>query len=124
MSAALAIIEYQQQLLFLQRSQRTSRASQWCLPGGRIHQHESPESACLREVREETALVVTPKQLVLQTSDCYYFSCQLLQLGPVLLNPRESSDFAWVRPKRLLKLGYIMDFHTLIPLLRRLGYRL
>ncbi len=124
MAAALALIEHRQQLLFLQRSAYTSRPGQWCLPGGRINAQESPEAACIREVFEESALEVKIRDLVLNSAQCYYFRCDLVSLKPVRLSPRESSQFAWVEPLKLLKLGYIMDYHTVIPLLKQLGYTL
>ena len=122
MSAALALIEHKQRLLFLKRSVLTSRPGQWCLPGGRINANETPEEACIREVFEEAALKVKVRQLVLQSAQSYYFNCELLSEAVVRLNPRESSRFAWVDPLKLLKLGYIMDFRTVIPLLKDLGY--
>lgn len=124
MSAALALIEHQQRLLFLKRSAQTSRSGQWCLPGGRINAHESPEVACIREVLEESALEVRIRELILQNEYAYYFRCELVAITPVRLNPRESSEYAWVKPAKLLKLGYIMDFHTVIPLLQQQGYPL
>lgn len=124
MSAALALIEHQQRLLFLKRSLYTSRSGQWCLPGGRINTHELPEAACIREVFEESALEVSIRQLVWQSEQSYYFTCDLLAKTPIRLNPRESSHYAWVEPVKLLSLGYIMDFHTVIPLLKKLGYGL
>ncbi len=37
---------------------RAPSAGTWSLPGGRIEQGETPEAAAVREVREETGLVV------------------------------------------------------------------
>jgi ADP-ribose pyrophosphatase YjhB (NUDIX family) len=44
----------------------TQRADngQWCLPGGRMESGESASECCVREVLEETGLVVTVEHLV------------------------------------------------------------
>ena len=44
----------------------TQRADngQWCLPGGRMESGESASECCVREVLEETGLVVTVERLV------------------------------------------------------------
>ena len=55
-----AIFDDQGRLLVMQRAPEGT----WCLPCGWIEPHESPEEAVVREVREETGLSVTPRELV------------------------------------------------------------
>jgi len=50
-------------LLLIKRGHEPE-AGRWSLPGGRIEPGESDEQALVREVREETGLVVTPGRLV------------------------------------------------------------
>jgi ADP-ribose pyrophosphatase YjhB (NUDIX family) len=54
-------------LLLVQRGHDPHRGL-WSLPGGRIEEGESPEQAVVREVREETGLVVTPVRPVGQVT--------------------------------------------------------
>ena len=56
---------------------------QWMTPGGGLEANETPEECCIREVAEETGLVVNPKECFLVMNeyyeDCkyvsYYFDC-------------------------------------------------
>jgi len=50
-------------LLLIKRGHEPE-AGRWSLPGGRIEPGESDQQALVREVREETGLVVTPGRLV------------------------------------------------------------
>jgi len=54
-------------LLLVQRGHDPHRGL-WSLPGGRIEEGESPEQAVVREVREETDLVVAPVRPVGQVT--------------------------------------------------------
>ncbi|WLQ13422.1 NUDIX hydrolase [Hahella aquimaris] len=121
--AVWAIIEYKAELLFVQRSARTTRAGQWCFPGGGVKHGETPEAACVREVQEETGLQVKVQRLVAQVGGEYYFICALEALPPVVqLKQNECVNHAWVTPQRLPRLGTIMNFRVVAPLLRKLGY--
>lgn len=45
-------------VLFLRRSEKCSRAHGWDFPGGGVEAGENPVDACIREVLEETGLMV------------------------------------------------------------------
>ncbi len=44
--------------------QRTTEGNQWSLPGGAIDPGEKPSEAVIREVQEETGLIVSPTQII------------------------------------------------------------
>jgi 8-oxo-dGTP diphosphatase len=88
-------------LLLIQRGHDPHRGL-WSLPGGRIEAGESPEQAVVREVREETGLVVTPQHPVGHVTipgdgvvfDVVDFACTLTPPGQ---EPVAGDDAAAVR---------------------------
>lgn len=55
-AGAVAIIEHEGRVLALRQAHRTG----WSLPGGLIDRGEQPRDAVIREVQEETGLVIEP----------------------------------------------------------------
>ncbi len=51
-------------VLLTQLSETTTRPGAWTLPGGGVHHGEDPRAAAVREVQEETGLVVTLGRLL------------------------------------------------------------
>lgn len=88
-------------LLVIQRGHDPHRGL-WSLPGGRIEAGESPEQAVVREVREETGLVVSPGRPVGRLAipadgvvfDVVDFACAL---APPDQHPVAGDDAADVR---------------------------
>ena len=60
--------------------------NRWTLPGGGAEGHETPEECCVREVEEETGLIVTPKRRFLIINELYgdrkfessFFECEVV----------------------------------------------
>ena len=60
-----------------------SKIGQWMIPGGGIEENETPMECCIREVAEETGLVVKPEKCFLVMNEyyedwmfvTYYFQC-------------------------------------------------
>ncbi len=121
--ASWAIIENRGLLLFVQRSTKTSRAGQWCLPGGSIKNEETAIDACIREVKEETDLDVLVINKVASPKNEHYFRCQLTSSRiDVSLKKNECQSHQWIIPENLLDLGMIMNLKELYPLLTEIGY--
>ena len=88
--------------------------NKWSLPGGHIDEGETPEQACVREVLEETNLVVDICSLMLikKTADTVIniFSCHVdsdqLQL---ILDAHEHVNLKWVNKAELQELDCIYD---------------
>ena len=120
--SVFGIVVADSEVLFLKRSDTTSRPGQWGLPGGGVKKGECPERACIREVEEEAGLVVSVARSVGTFSHTRYFLCGPGDAGrEVRLAKSESSDYAWVAPKECMKIGPIMDLGRLLPLFESLG---
>ncbi|SQA97434.1 8-oxo-dGTP diphosphatase [Cedecea neteri] len=62
---AAGIIRNQQGEIFItQRAADAHMANKWEFPGGKIEAGESPEQAVIRELQEETGIVVQSTSLV------------------------------------------------------------
>ena len=55
MAAGAVVVDRFERILLVRRA-RTPSAGEWTLPGGRVEEGESPGSAAVRELREETAI--------------------------------------------------------------------
>ncbi|MGV3526634.1 MAG: NUDIX hydrolase [Candidatus Sericytochromatia bacterium] len=118
-----AIIEEQGQILLVQRSATTSRAGQWCFPGGGIKRGETPETACLREAQEETGLRIAVGRLVVVVNGAHYFACALAEAEQTLvLKMNECQAYRWIEPAQLLSVGKVMSLRQVVPVLAQLGY--
>jgi 8-oxo-dGTP diphosphatase len=122
MSSAWALIQHQQQILFVRRSFDRGRGGQWCLPGGTMWKNERPDVACVREAFEETGLRVTIERPLAVFQDAHYFWCRLNSPRHALnLRIQECIDSNWIVPLDLLTLGTIMDLRRMFPLLSHCG---
>ncbi len=83
----------------------------WEFPGGKCEAGESPESAVVRECREETGLAVSPKSLRRRVEhvyphghvELYYFDCEP---DDPAIEPDPSGGFAWVAASELPGLAF------------------
>jgi 8-oxo-dGTP diphosphatase len=83
------------------------RAGRWELPGGFCQGWEHPADAAVREAREELGVEVALGDFlgmylgdyeyqgeILPVLDCFWLARPLG--GPIVLDPRESSDYRWL----------------------------
>src|SRR5690606_24304986 len=72
----------------------------WNFPGGGIEEGETPEEACIREVKEETGLNVMVHRLLHEKNDKYSFHCEViggeLFLDKTLAENADIIEIAWV----------------------------
>ena len=95
--AAAAIRDPHGRLLLIKENYDRRRYS---LPGGAIDDGETPEQACLREVREETGIEarIDDRIGVYQLVDgweVYLFACSIVDGSPMLPDGDEISEVGW-----------------------------
>lgn len=74
-------------------------ADQWAIPGGGVEMNEGDEACCVREVAEETGLIVKPQLHYLTIDEYYeeylyishYFVCEVIGQTERMLTPREKA---------------------------------
>lgn len=57
-AAVVLVVHDERALVLRRRPDDRSFASMWCLPGGRLEPGEAPHDAAVREIEEETGLVI------------------------------------------------------------------
>ena len=103
--------------------QRRSDNGEWSVPGGAIDPDEQPAQACVREVYEETGLVVRPMRLLsvethprttypngdVAQAIVAVFACTIVggELGSI---DGESTDLVFVAPDELPESGFVDRF--------------
>ena len=106
--AACALIDADGRVLIAQRPPGKSMAGLWEFPGGKVHETESPESALIRELKEELAIDVTEACLAPLTFASHLYPDFYL-LMPLyvcrrwegIVEAREKQQLKWVRPNEL-----------------------
>ena len=114
LKVAWGMVVSDEKLLFVKRSEQTTRPGQWCLPGGRIEKDESAYEACIREVNEEAGLDVEIDRLLIEDEIHAFYICTPSPAEQfVHLQPSECSDYVWVAPDDFTSVGDLMDFKRL-----------
>ncbi|MCE2520290.1 MAG: (deoxy)nucleoside triphosphate pyrophosphohydrolase [Alphaproteobacteria bacterium] len=105
---ACALVDTDNRVLLARRPEGKPMAGLWEFPGGKVHASETPEHALIRELREELGIDVSEACLAPFTFASHpYRDFHLLMPLYVcrqwngVIAPREHSDLAWVRPRRM-----------------------
>jgi 8-oxo-dGTP diphosphatase len=122
---AVGIIVRDGKILCCQRRRNARYGLQWEFPGGKLHDHESPESGLTRELREE--LNIDPNKLTLLTTrvqsypddglfEVHYYIIDHFTGEPV---NRAFESIRWTLPSDLDTLPFLEGNKPLLPELRR-----
>lgn len=105
---AVALVDIDSRVLIAQRPEGKSMAGLWEFPGGKVEAGELPETALVRELKEELGIDITESCLAPLTfaSHVYedfhllmpLYACRMWK-GDVA--PMEDQKIKWVRPVRL-----------------------
>lgn len=106
--SACALVDIEGRVLLAQRPEGKSMAGLWEFPGGKVEPGEAPETALIRELKEELEIDVTASCLAPFTfaSHAYekfhllmpLYVCRKWQGIP---SPVEGQTLKWVRPARM-----------------------
>jgi 8-oxo-dGTP diphosphatase len=108
--AAAALIDPSGRVLITQRPQHKELGGLWEFPGGKVEQGEAPETALVRELKEELDLTVEPDALdpFAFASHAYPDFHLLMPLyiasqwqGVLKADRNAAQDVAWVSPRAL-----------------------
>ena len=84
---SVCVIYYKSKLLLIQRPEDKMLGGLWEFPGGKIESHESDEAAVIREIKEETNLLIKNPHYVGKIKHQYsHFKVCLLYTSP---SPRD-----------------------------------
>lgn len=112
----------EEKFLLLKRHKDKPQGGEWGVPAGKVHDGESIEEACVREVEEETGLKVQAPELVGKYYQkypdydfvLYVFKTRLESEADVVLNKEEHSDFKWVTSEGAKKFSLMLDLDEVI----------
>jgi len=86
-------------LLVKRTSDSRNSPGLWCRPGGAVEQGESPEEACIREVKEEIGIDI---EVLEQLDKCRHdewlaigFLCRIKSGTPKNLEPHKHDEVKW-----------------------------
>lgn len=113
-------IEHKGEILILHRQDHKPEGNTWGLPAGKIDNGENESLAILREIKEETGVLISLNDLihldkVYVVYPDYQFIFHIFKVvvpekPTVIINPEEHKDYNWLSPEEILKLDLIPDF--------------
>lgn len=86
------------QILLLKRNDGATAGNRWCMPGGKLEKNETPLQAVIREIKEETNILLLPAAADFIQTICIRF-CKpkqedyLLHLFKAVLPGSQPSDY-------------------------------
>ncbi len=106
--AAVALVDIDNRVLIAQRPEGKAMAGLWEFPGGKVEPGETPETALIREMREELGIDTSASCLAPFTFASHAYA-EFHLLMPLYIcrtwlgrpAPREHRAIRWVRPMRL-----------------------
>jgi A/G-specific adenine glycosylase len=119
---AVGVVYKNDHMLITRRKPEGLLGGLWEFPGGKVRNHESPDKACIREIKEEVNLKVTVDRHISQVKHAYthfkilmeVFLCRYVS-GEVKLNGPE--DFRWITLREIHQYPFPKANHKFIHLL-------
>jgi A/G-specific adenine glycosylase len=123
---AIGVVFKRQKVLITQRRDDGLLGGLWEFPGGKILVPETPEAACVREIKEEVNLDVSIRHFLTRVHHAYthfkitadIFICNYLS-GRIALNG--PADYKWISIEDIELYPFPKANHKFIPMLYRLS---
>ncbi|MFA6105135.1 MAG: NUDIX hydrolase [Patescibacteria group bacterium] len=116
---ASCFIEHDGEILVLCRANHKPQGGTWGVPAGKIEENELPDETVLRELKEETGILLGKNDLRYfktlfvryPTYDFKYhmYSVRLSVKQAVKIDEKSHVEHRWVTPAEALKLNLIQD---------------
>lgn len=124
MEVAACIIECKWEILLLQRCPDHKFWGTWSEPGGKLGPGENHEEAMIREIYEESWVIIEPGKSERLFKKYFrfddtniaitFYKISLSKKPRVTLSQTEHSDYIWVTPKASLTMNLIEDFDRIV----------
>ena len=119
---AVGVVYKNNHMLITRRKPEGLLGGLWEFPGGKVRSHESPDNACIREIKEEVNLNVTVDRQISQVKHAYthfkilmdVFMCRYVSGKVKLKGP---VDFRWITLKEIDQYPFPKANHKFIHLL-------
>ena len=121
----IGVVLKNQKVLITQRRSDGLLGGLWEFPGGKIIAPETPEEACVREIKEEVNLTINVRNFLTRINHAYthfkiiaeVFICDFLS-GRIALNG--AVDYRWIEFKDIENYPFPKANHKFIPMLREI----
>ncbi|MEK7673019.1 MAG: NUDIX hydrolase [Patescibacteria group bacterium] len=120
----------QTKFLLLHRQDHKAQGDTWGLPAGKINPDENIYDAMLRELKEETGIILAKNELNYSQEiyvrypkyDFTYhiFTTEFQTQPEIQTNPEEHKDFRWATVQEALKMPLVLDLDNCIKLFFKL----
>lgn len=117
-------LHYQDKILLLHRQDGQAEGNRWGIPGGKLSNDEGLIEAIIREVSEETGIVLDRSKvhyigkvyIKVPNFDFEYHMVDYLEPirnpGDIKINFKEHKGFTWMTPQDVLRMDLITDEDT------------
>lgn len=114
---AICFCEHQGKILLLHRQDHDGQGNKWSTPGGGIEPGETPLEAMVRELKEETGLLISPQELkylrtvyVRYPEHDYILHKFYLKFDkePKITLDKDHQDYRWVEPAETLEMDLLL----------------